>query len=57
MQLRKLNWKRIRGMSPCLSCGDSHETKCCINRNGKKKIKLGEVEFLTFAPLPIPVVE
>lgn len=44
MQLRKLNWKRLRGVKPCLGCGGDHETKTCLNRNGKRPPKLTPCE-------------
>lgn len=36
MQLKKFNWKRLRQECPCRRCGQRHETKQCVRRNGCK---------------------
>jgi len=38
MQLKKQNWKKLRKEAPCRVCGHEHETKLCVQRNGKRRV-------------------
>jgi hypothetical protein len=39
MQMKKQNWKKLKSEMPCRHCGNDHETKTCLKRNGQTRRK------------------